>query len=72
MNEVTFEITRRLGVITEHPTGWNKELNMVSWNGNSPKLDIRDWNPEHTQMGRGITLTEDEFRKVLNLGRDWQ
>ena len=70
--EVTYEITRKIGVLTEHATGWSKELNLVSWNGNPEKFDIRDWNPEHTQMGRGINLSKDEFSKMMNLGRDWQ
>lgn len=63
--EVTFEIKKHFGVITEHPTGWKKELNLVSWNGNYPKYDIRDWSPTHEQMGRGITLTETEMKRVV-------
>ena len=65
--DVIFEITEEIGVITEHPTGWNKEINMVSWNGGSPKYDIRDWSPDHMKMGRGITLHEMEMRQILNL-----
>ena len=64
--DVIFEITEEIGVITEHPTGWNKEINMVSWNGNSAKYDIRDWSPDHAQMGRGITLHEKEMRMMLD------
>ena len=29
-----------------------------------PKLDIRDWAPEHEKMGKGITLTEEEAEKL--------
>lgn len=65
--EVTFEIQEKLGVLTEHSTGWKKELNMVSWNGNPVKFDIRDWDPEHERMARGITLTEDEARTICTL-----
>ena len=32
----------------------------VSWNDNAPKYDIRDWEPKHEKMSRGITLTEEE------------
>ena len=66
-NEVTFEIKKHIGVITEHETGWKKELNLVSWNGNAPKYDIRDWSPNHEQMGRGITLTKTEMKRVVEL-----
>lgn len=65
--EVTFEIKKHIGVITEHPTGWKKELNLVSWNGHAPKYDIRDWSPDHEQLARGITLTEEEMGRIIEL-----
>lgn len=66
-NEVTFEITEHIGVIAEHPTGWTKELNRVDWN---PKYDIRDWDEEHLRMSRGITLHEDEAKRLCDLLKD--
>ena len=57
--QITFEIVEKIGVITEYPTGWNREINIVSWNGNEPKYDIREWSPDHEKMSRGITLKED-------------
>ena len=72
MSEITFEIKKRIGVIAERENGWNKELNLVSWNGGPYKFDIREWDPDHERMTRGITLTEAEFSKLVNLGRDWQ
>ena len=45
--QITFEIVEKIGVITEYPTGWNREINIVSWNGNEPKYDIREWSPDH-------------------------
>ena len=32
-----------------------------------PKLDIRDWAPEHEKMGKGITLSEEEAEKLAGL-----
>lgn len=64
-NEVTFEIQEHIGVLNTHETGWSKEVNIVSWNGNKPKIDIRDWSPDHKQMGRGITLTREEGDKLV-------
>ena len=66
-DDFTFEIVDRLGLINTTGRGWYKELNKVSWNGNEAKFDIRDWQPDHSKMGRGITLTEDELIKVANL-----
>lgn len=60
MNQVNYEIKEHIGIISESKNGWTKELNLVSWNDNDPKYDIRDWNPTHDKMSRGITLTEEE------------
>ncbi|MDO5125173.1 MAG: PC4/YdbC family ssDNA-binding protein [Ruminococcus sp.] len=69
MAELKFEITESLGVLSENAKGWTKELNMVSWNEREPKYDLREWNPDHTRMGKGITLTAEEveiLRAILN------
>lgn len=67
--QVTFEITELIGVLTQHSTGWQKELNLVSWNGGAPKYDIRDWDPDHEHMSRGVTLHEKEMRLMFDLLR---
>lgn len=67
MAELKFEITKELGVISENAKGWTKELNMVSWNENEPKFDIREWSPDHTRMSKGITLTEEEMSQLVEL-----
>lgn len=64
---VSFEIVEELGVIATHSTGWKKELNLVSWNGGQPKYDIRDWDPAHEHMSRGVTLHEREMRLIFDL-----
>ena len=62
---VTYNIIKHIAVLSENTkTGWKKELNIVSWNGNEPKYDIREWSADHVKMGKGVTLTEDEY-KVL-------
>lgn len=65
--EITYEIKSQIGVLATYQTGWNKELNLISWNGNQPKFDIRDWNEEHTQMSRGITLHTEEAKALMEL-----
>lgn len=62
-----FEIINKLGIISESSKGWKKELNRVSWSGGEPKYDIRDWNENHDKMGKGVTLTESELRKLKEL-----
>lgn len=69
MADIKFDIVNSLGVISEGSKGWQKEINVVSWNERKPKIDIRDWAPEHEKMGKGITLTKEELvrlKEILN------
>ena len=66
MAEFTFEIEEKLLVLSENDKGWTKELNRVSFNGAPAKYDIRSWSPDHTKMGKGITLTNEEFDVLVN------
>ena len=65
--DIEYEIVKNIGIISEGSKGWTKEINLVSWNGSEPKYDIRDWSPGHEKMGKGVTLTEEEARKIYEL-----
>ena len=67
MDEIKFDIVKHFGVVSEGKGGWKKELNLVSWNGRAPKLDIREWAPGHEKMGKGITLTQEEAATLAEL-----
>lgn len=67
MADIKFEIIRTLGVLSEGSKGWQREINLISWNDRKPKLDIRDWAPEHEKMGKGITLNKKELRQLKEL-----
>lgn len=67
MADIKYEIEKEVGVISESPKGWTKELNLISWNGKEAKYDLRDWAPEHEKMGKGITLSVDELKKLKEL-----
>lgn len=62
--EFSYEIIEEIAVLSENNKGWRKELNLVSWNGRPPKFDLRDWAPEHEKMGKGLTLTNEEFEAL--------
>ena len=62
--EIKFEITDHLATLSTSPKGWTKELNLVSWNGAAAKYDIRDWSPDHSKMGKGVTLSADEMKEL--------
>lgn len=66
-NQYNFEIIKHLGIIESYPSGWTKEINIVSWNGNDAKYDIREWSPEHDKMSRGITLAKEEVIKLMDI-----
>lgn len=66
-DELKYEIINQIGVISTTASGWNFEFNRVSWNGKEPKYDIRSWSPDHSKMGKGITLSEDELVMLSSL-----
>lgn len=67
MGDIKYEIKETIGVLSTSAKGWQKELNLISWNGAAPKYDIREWAPEHEKMGKGITLSEEEMKKLLEV-----
>ena len=75
MDNFSFEVVKHFGVISQEKNGWQKELNLVSYNGRTPKLDIREWAPGREKMGKGVTLTQAEAAelvKLLNLALEKQ
>ena len=67
MADIKFEIVEEIGVLSEGSKGWRKEINRISWNGADPKYDIRDWAPNHEKMGKGITLSNEEFESLKEI-----
>ena len=63
MSEIKFEIVKEIGVIGEGSKGWTK----VSWNDREPKYDIRDWDAAHEKMGKGMTLSNEEIKKLKDI-----
>lgn len=63
--EIKYEIIEKIGVIGRNARNdWTREVNVVVWNESKPKIDIREWSPDHGRMSRGITLTEDETMEM--------
>lgn len=67
MADIKFEIKENVGALSESPKGWKKELNLISWNDKESKYDIRDWDSEHKKMGKGVTLSIDELKKLKEI-----
>lgn len=69
MAEFTYEITERIAVLSTNARGWERQLNLISWNGNPAKYDIRDWSPDGSRMAKGISLSREELlalKDILN------
>lgn len=67
MPELKYEVTKELGILSESARGWTKELNFVSWNDRDARLDLREWAPNHERMGKGMTLSQEEARKLRDI-----
>ncbi len=64
---IKYDIKQAIGQLSVSGTGWTRELNIIAWNDAAPKLDIRDWSPDHQKMSRGITLTGEEVQNLIQL-----
>lgn len=65
--EIKFDIIKNIGVLSENNKGWKREVNIISWNGRKPKIDIRDWDESHVKMGKGITLSKSELKQLKEI-----
>ena len=72
-DDKSYVIEEEIAVLSESKTGWRKELNKISWNGQPAKYDIRDWAENRSRMGKGVTLSESEMKELLKVmdQRSW-
>jgi hypothetical protein len=68
---VEFEIVKHIGIISTNRSGWNREVNLVSWNKAKPKIDVRDWSPNHDKMGKGLTFEEFEAKRIAEIFNEY-
>ena len=67
MAEFSFEIEEKLlGFVLRMTRVGLRNSNRVSFNGAPAKYDIRTWSPDHTKMGKGITLSNEEFQVLVD------
>ena len=62
MDNIAYEVHEKLGILSESPRGWTKELRLVNWNNRGPRYDLREWSPGDRKASRGITLSLGEMR----------
>ncbi len=69
--EISFDVKKKLGILSVNPKGYTMEANIVSWNGFPAKLDLRQWTPDTHRPMKGITLSENEARKLSEALKDF-
>ena len=63
--EFSYEIIEEIGTVgSPTASGWSTRLNLISWNGGTPKLDIRSWNEDMTRMGKGVTFSKEDAKDL--------
>ena len=67
VSEITCEVVGKVGVLSESPAGWKKELRIVNWNKVGPRYDLREWAPGDRRITRGITLSLKEMHALQEL-----
>ena len=62
----TFKIEEQIAILRVADTGWTRELGKVVWYNKPMTIDVRWWSPDKKKAGKGISLTEDEAKQLLN------
>ena len=68
--KLKYVIYKHIGNISNPNNGWTKELNYISWDDREPVYDIRTWNQDHSEYGKGVTITQGEMLRLRELIKD--
>lgn len=68
MPVLEMNVMKRIATISQGNEGeYSLELNLISWNGNEPKLDLRRWRRKQDGSKiaqKGLTLTSFELEAL--------
>ncbi len=64
----TARIMDVFGIISQYGN-WPKLITYTDW-GYGAKYDLRSWAPDYSKCGKGITLSEDECRRLIEILSD--
>lgn len=69
--EHSCEIVEHLETLSKsEKSGWTKEFNLVSWNGDKPRLEVRSWSPDYSRAGKCEPFTAEEFERMISAYRN--
>lgn len=60
---ITFEIIEEYGTF-DPGEEWSGEVNLVSWNGNPPRIDIRYWKSDRSKSRKLGALSDSAAREL--------
>lgn len=65
---IDMRIEKQIGVISDNMTT-SKQVNLISWNGRVPVIDIRSWigQEEKQRAGKGICLDYNEALRLRDI-----
>lgn len=70
--KVDYELKEHLSTLREFKNGRSTiEVNVISFGGQEPKMDIRKWDRETNRMQKGITLSMNEAASLRNVLNDY-
>lgn len=62
-----YELIETYGVFETTKSGWTREVNLISWNGKEPKIDIRTWSPDHSKSSKIGALSPETARRMAEI-----
>lgn len=66
MKEDFYKIKESIATLSEN-SGYTIEVNIIEYNNNKEKLDIRKWNRNEDRMLKGISLNMDEAKELKDV-----
>ena len=61
------EIIKHLGDLSDVRGDYQIKVNLISYNGRRPKIDIRRWNMSSGNAAQGIALSDEEAMDLKNI-----
>lgn len=63
-----YDLQQQIGVVGTSADGvYTIEVNLISFQGKEPKIDIRRWNRETDRMCKGVSLSIHEAAKLKDV-----
>lgn len=73
--DFNYEIIKELCIVKEYPRkNMKKEINIVKWGKDIPKIDIRYWMYDENgskRPGKGLSISEEELIILLDNGEEY-